>query len=397
MLPKAILRIACAFAAVLVVVFSMATPARGQAPMARIQGRVTNAQTGEPINAVQIVIEGTTLGNLTNEQGYYLIEVPAGLHSVRAQSIGYRAIVISEQRLLAGQTLTLNFRLQQTAVELEALLVSGDVSVYRSWRSPNLTVVDGLFRVDGEMLGTGEDCRYSVELVVRDTTGAARIREDWQGNCLVRGGGEARSALETFRFELPPAQYTIEVTVRPEGSQRAVYKSVTIESFTEADIVSDLILGDETGQIEAGRESNWSIRKGRIGIRAAAEIVADRWDPNIGYYVEVYASPGFPVTGKLVGVIRQPDGQEIRRLLLQEFIDVRESHPLAGNFSVAGLVYGEYQLEARLELADRVITRTHRFYMAPAVRSIAPATERDSYSFQFRARNDAWLTKSESY
>jgi hypothetical protein len=72
-------------------------------------------------------VDGSTLGNLTNDQGFYFInEVPAGLQNVRAQFIGYRPFVIEGQRILAGQTTTLNFELEQTAVELEAITVEGE-------------------------------------------------------------------------------------------------------------------------------------------------------------------------------------------------------------------------------------------------------------------------------
>jgi len=98
-----------------------------QGTTGKIQGRVTDSRTGAPIPAAQVSVEGTTLGNITNDDGYYFInEVPAGLHNVRAQSIGFRPVVVREQRVLAGQTLTLNFQLEQSAVELEALVVTGE-------------------------------------------------------------------------------------------------------------------------------------------------------------------------------------------------------------------------------------------------------------------------------
>lgn len=103
------------------------SPLFGQASTGKIQGRVTDAATGAPIAGAQVVLDGTTLGNLTNDQGFYFInEVPAGLQSVRSQFIGYRAFVIEGQRILAGQTTTLNFELEQTAVELEAITVEGE-------------------------------------------------------------------------------------------------------------------------------------------------------------------------------------------------------------------------------------------------------------------------------
>lgn len=92
----------------------------------KIQGRVTDKSTGEPISGAQVTVVGSTLGNITNDQGFYFINnVPAGLHDVKAQFIGYRAQVIADQRILSGQTTTLNFGLEQTAVELQAITVQG--------------------------------------------------------------------------------------------------------------------------------------------------------------------------------------------------------------------------------------------------------------------------------
>jgi hypothetical protein len=110
-----------------VAVLLAAGPLFGQATTGKIQGRVTDAATGQPIEGAQITVDGTTLGNLTNNEGFYFInEVPAGLQAVTAQFIGYRAEKVVDERILAGQTSTLNFQLQQTAVELEALVVEGE-------------------------------------------------------------------------------------------------------------------------------------------------------------------------------------------------------------------------------------------------------------------------------
>jgi len=104
-----------------------ASPLFGQASTGKVQGRVTDAGTGAPISGAQVLVEGTTLGNLTNDQGFYFInEVPAGLQNVRSQFIGYRPFVVEGQRILAGQTTTMNFELEQTAVELEAITVEGE-------------------------------------------------------------------------------------------------------------------------------------------------------------------------------------------------------------------------------------------------------------------------------
>jgi outer membrane receptor protein involved in Fe transport len=105
----------------------VASPLFGQATTGKIQGRVTDSATGAPIAGAQVTVATTTLGNLTNDQGFYFVnEVPAGLQTVQAQFIGYRSFVIESERILAGQTTTLNFELEQTAVELEAITVEGE-------------------------------------------------------------------------------------------------------------------------------------------------------------------------------------------------------------------------------------------------------------------------------
>jgi hypothetical protein len=105
----------------------VASPLFGQASTGKIQGRVTDAATGAPVAGAQVRVVGTTLGNITNDQGFYFInEVPAGLQNVEASFIGYRAVLVQGERILAGQTTTMNFDLEQTAVELEAITVEGE-------------------------------------------------------------------------------------------------------------------------------------------------------------------------------------------------------------------------------------------------------------------------------
>ena len=105
----------------------VASPLLGQATTGKVQGRVTDAATGAPVAGAQVRIVNSTFGNLTNDQGFYFInEVPAGLADVEASFIGYRSVIVEGERILAGQTTTMNFEIEQTAVELEAITVEGE-------------------------------------------------------------------------------------------------------------------------------------------------------------------------------------------------------------------------------------------------------------------------------
>jgi hypothetical protein len=92
----------------------------------KLEGRVLD-QAGQPVIGAQVVVLGTRYGNITNPQGYYFINnVPAGLHDVQSQFIGYQTVTVRQQRVLAGQTITLNFTLAQSAVAVQAIEVIGE-------------------------------------------------------------------------------------------------------------------------------------------------------------------------------------------------------------------------------------------------------------------------------
>ncbi|MFH1766375.1 MAG: TonB-dependent receptor plug domain-containing protein, partial [Gemmatimonadota bacterium] len=89
-----------------------------------IVGRVTEAGTGRPLSGVQMAIDGTGLGSLTNEEGRYVIPgVPAGTHRVRAVVLGFRE-ERSSVTVQAGATVILDFTLQQAAILLDELVVT---------------------------------------------------------------------------------------------------------------------------------------------------------------------------------------------------------------------------------------------------------------------------------
>ncbi len=94
-----------------------------QGTTGKIQGTVLDP-TGQPIANSQVFVLGTSFAALTNEDGFYFINnVPAGSYSMRAQFIGYQAAQIDGVRVLADQTLTVDFRLSG-AVALEAITIT---------------------------------------------------------------------------------------------------------------------------------------------------------------------------------------------------------------------------------------------------------------------------------
>ena len=109
----------------LLMVAGVAGSARAQE--GAITGTVT-AVTGEVIVGVQVFIPGTSYGTLSDDAGRYrLTGVPAGDHLLRVTTIGYSS---AEQAVTvtAGETATVDFVLQISAVALDQIVatITGD-------------------------------------------------------------------------------------------------------------------------------------------------------------------------------------------------------------------------------------------------------------------------------
>jgi len=90
-----------------------------------VTGSVTKASTGEPIVGAQVSIEGTGLGALTNNSGRFVIlNVPAGQQTVHVQFVGWGS-QNQTVNVEAGGSVTTDFELRESAIEMEGLVVTG--------------------------------------------------------------------------------------------------------------------------------------------------------------------------------------------------------------------------------------------------------------------------------
>ncbi len=90
-----------------------------------LRGQVTDAVTMRPLSGAQVSVPGTGRGALANSSGQFLIvNVPAGTRTVRVEIIGY-GTQEQEVDVTAGQVVQVNFQLSQSALELDAIVVTG--------------------------------------------------------------------------------------------------------------------------------------------------------------------------------------------------------------------------------------------------------------------------------
>ena len=91
---------------------------------AKVEGTVRDSSTGEPLAGIQVSVEGTRLGNVSTDEGYYFIlNVPVGRRSITFQRTGYRKKTVSGVSLSAGHTATVDVMLESSVIEMGGIVV----------------------------------------------------------------------------------------------------------------------------------------------------------------------------------------------------------------------------------------------------------------------------------
>ena len=102
-----------------------------------VSGRIVEASSQRPLADVQVRIIGTQRGALTNDQGDYRIpNVTPGTVQIRAQRIGF-APVTQSINVTAGGSVTSNFVLSATAIQIDEVVITATGESQRKRESGN--------------------------------------------------------------------------------------------------------------------------------------------------------------------------------------------------------------------------------------------------------------------
>ena len=111
----------------LLVLLCLSFQAAYAGPTVKLTVVVKDAQTGEVLPGVNILIEGTRLGAATDPDGFYVVlNVPPGLYTITARMIGYQTKKIENVRIKVDLTRTLDFTLNQEILGMDEIVVTAD-------------------------------------------------------------------------------------------------------------------------------------------------------------------------------------------------------------------------------------------------------------------------------
>ena len=90
-----------------------------------ITGEIAAASTGEPLTGAQVFVQELDIGGLSQASGRFTVQdVPAGSYSLTAQRVGYVTLNV-DVTVAAGQTVVINLQMEQQAIALDEIVVTG--------------------------------------------------------------------------------------------------------------------------------------------------------------------------------------------------------------------------------------------------------------------------------
>lgn len=88
----------------------------------RVSGVVSDVETGEKLMGVAVFEKKLQVGAVTDEKGFYELDLPAGSHTLQFSFLGY----VSDEKMIdvKGKAMTLNIRLKEDVTKLSEVVIS---------------------------------------------------------------------------------------------------------------------------------------------------------------------------------------------------------------------------------------------------------------------------------
>ncbi len=104
-----------------------------------IKGIVTDANTGDPVPYVSVLLKGTSVGTITDSKGKYLIQTSVKAAEVRFSFIGYEAELRSIRN---GAEQTINISLKLSSISLDEITVKPRKREYSNKNNPAVDLIE---------------------------------------------------------------------------------------------------------------------------------------------------------------------------------------------------------------------------------------------------------------
>ncbi|MDP2208292.1 MAG: TonB-dependent receptor [Bacteroidota bacterium] len=93
----------------------------------KFSGRIYDSKSNEPLIGVNIIIEGTTYGAVSDIDGNYtILNIPPGTYILKASLLGYNPVTVKNILVQIDLTTKQDFTLSETVLEIQEVIITAD-------------------------------------------------------------------------------------------------------------------------------------------------------------------------------------------------------------------------------------------------------------------------------
>ena len=108
----------------------------------KIRGKITDAQTGDPLVGANVVVDGTSWGAASDIDGNYIIlNIPAGTYVIKTMYMGYRTTSISNVKVNSDLSTELNFKLEVSAIQMGAVEIVREAPLVNKNKTNTIAII----------------------------------------------------------------------------------------------------------------------------------------------------------------------------------------------------------------------------------------------------------------
>lgn len=226
---------------VLFIFFLTVTPtSQAQGKFGKISGQVISKENGQALLGATVAIASTVLGAITDLDGNFRInKVPVGTYTLKATSVGFAPIVLTEVVVADGEMTPVNFIMEPQVIETEGVKVEATVNkntqaILLYQRRNASAVTDGISAQEISRAGSSD----AAEAITK-VTGASVVDGKF---VFVRGLGDRYANTQLNGSSLPtpdPDKQAVPMDLIPTG----LLDNITVEKTFTPDKPGDFAGG----------------------------------------------------------------------------------------------------------------------------------------------------------
>ena len=109
----------------------------------KIVGKVVDAETGEALIGVNVIVLGTNRGAATDVEGFYqIINIPPGVYNIKFSAIGYNTLQVNKVKVRVDLTTNVDAKLNVEAINVGDVVVTAERPIVEFDRTSTASYID---------------------------------------------------------------------------------------------------------------------------------------------------------------------------------------------------------------------------------------------------------------